>query len=60
MPNFAVIVNDFVNNIIVAESLEDAESLSNYTCVELSDGVFASIGWGWDGSSFINPNPSIE
>jgi hypothetical protein len=28
--------------------------------VEILDGVMCDIGWIWDGSIFINPNPPEE
>lgn len=57
MLNFAVIKDDKVDNIIIAESLEIAEQITGYTCIP-DDGT-AQIGLGWDGSSFEQPTPIV-
>lgn len=45
MPNYAVISGNAVVNIIVADSLEDAEALTNQVCIESED---AEIGLVYD------------
>ena len=44
MGYFAVIDNDIVENIILAESQEIAESLTKKTCIESTESNTASIG----------------
>ena len=54
--NFAVISNNIVINLIVADSLEVAEAVSSpFTCIEYTDHTTAGIGWTYDGNSFIAP-----
>lgn len=53
--NFAVISNNIVTNLIVADSLEAAEAVSNFTCIEYTDHTTAGIGWTYDGDKFIAP-----
>lgn len=57
MPNFAVVENNIVTNVIIADSLESAEYASGKTCIEYTDTFPAGIGWTWDGSRFIYPKP---
>ena len=53
---FAVIKDGKVDNIIVADSLEIAEAVTNAQCVEVTDVTLsAHIGLGWDGSTFEQP-----
>ena len=53
---FAVIDGNKVFNIIVADSLEVAQEVSNnFQCVEYTDENPAVIGWTYDGVSFIAP-----
>jgi len=56
MASFAVINDGLVENILVAESLSDAELASKRTCIELSVGEIAEIGWEFDGTKVINPD----
>ena len=56
MANFAVINDGLVENILVAESLEDAELASERTCIQLNAGEIAEIGWEFDGTKVINPD----
>jgi hypothetical protein len=63
MKKFAVIVNDLVHDIIVANSLEDAETATGRTCVESTDANPAVVGLGYDGSVFEQPvivHPTLE
>jgi len=53
--NFAIIENDIVTNIIVADSLEIAEAVTGTTCVEYTTESPAAIGWTWDGTIFTAP-----
>jgi hypothetical protein len=55
MPNFAVIENDIVINVIVCESKKLAEEITSKTCIEYTDKNPASIGWSYDGKTFIPP-----
>ena len=48
MANYAVINGDIVENIIVAESLEIAETVTEKTCIEYTDDAPAYIGWAYD------------
>jgi hypothetical protein len=58
--NFAVIVNDKVENIIVADSKEIAEQVTGFTCVEYTHENPAHIGLGYDGTTFEQPAPIEE
>lgn len=53
--NFAIIENNLVENIIVAESKAIAEQVTSKTCVEYTDANPAHIGLGYDGSTFEQP-----
>ena len=53
--NFAVIENNLVKNVIVADSKEIAEEVSGLTCIEYTDENPAGIGWAYDGVNFIAP-----
>ena len=54
MSNYAVLNSDnLVVNRIVAESLEDAVTFTNATCIEC-DGT-SNIGDTWNGTSFVRP-----
>lgn len=55
MGNFAIIENNIVTNIIVAETKEDAERITEKTCVEYFLANPAHIGLGYDGSTFEQP-----
>lgn len=59
--NAAVINNDtnIVENKIVADAENDLAPDGTYL-VNIPDGVMCDIGWLWDGSNFINPNPFSE
>ena len=60
MTTFAVLINDVVENIIVADSLEIAETVTGKTCVEYSESNLAQIGWTWDGTTFAAPTFPTE
>lgn len=56
MANYAVIKDGLVTNVIVAESKEIAESITELTCIEVNNEPGApGIGWSYDGSSFSAP-----
>ena len=61
MPRYAVLSPDnVVINIVLADSLEDAELATNYSCVQSDFSedpsvLHANIGYIWDGSVFTNP-----
>ena len=45
-------------NIIVADTKEVAEAVTNATCIEYTESNPAGIGWTWDGKKFIAPTPA--
>jgi hypothetical protein len=53
--NFAVISGNNVVNVIVADSKEIAEEVTNLLCIEYTDENPAGIGWTYDGVNFIGP-----
>lgn len=55
MPNFAVILDNKVINIIVADSKESAEQATNNACIEYTEDNPAYIGLGYDGITFEQP-----
>ena len=62
MANFAVIENDKVTNVIVADSKEIAETVTGKTCLDITD-TYVGIGWDYVGGEFIAPpapEPIIE
>lgn len=64
MANYAVVQNDKVVNIIVADSKEIAEEVTGLVCIEYTEENPAGIGWDWDGIKFTNPfaieEPAVE
>jgi uncharacterized protein YebE (UPF0316 family) len=53
MKNYAVVENGVVVNLVVAESLEVAKSLTGQTCIEYEyDLANPVIGLGYDGTDF--------
>jgi hypothetical protein len=58
MTNYAVIENDKVTNVIVADSLEIAETVTGLTCIDITD-KNAGINWDYVGGEFIAP-PKVE
>lgn len=60
MATYAVIRNNKVDNVIVADTKEIAEQITGFTCVEYTNENPAMIGWIWDGTSFINPMAITE
>ena len=57
MATYAVILDNTVTNVIVADTQADAELATNSTCVEYTDSNPAGIGWTWDGTTFTAPTP---
>jgi len=53
--NFAVIENNIVVNIIVADSKEIAEQVTGLHCVKYTDANPAHIGLRFDGRTFEQP-----
>lgn len=50
-----------VENIIIADTIEIAASVSGKTCIEIPEDVIVCIGDSWDGTNFIpKPSNSIE
>jgi hypothetical protein len=64
MANYAVIKNDVINNIIVADTKEIAESITGLSCIEITPEPGApGIGWAYDGVTFTAPiiqQPIVE
>lgn len=60
MANFAVIENGVVTNILIAEDLASAESLTGKTCVAYTDDAPAFIGGTYDGTSFTPVTSKIS
>lgn len=52
---FAVLTNDIVSNVIIAETKEIAEAITGTTCVEYTDENPVLIGWSYDGTNFTAP-----
>lgn len=63
MLTFAILdANNVVINVIVADSLEIAQNVApamtnGLTAVEYTENNPAFIGWTYDGTTFINPDP---
>lgn len=55
MPNFIVIKDNKVDNIIDAPSLEVAEEATGLTCIEYTNENPTQIGYTWDGFVFTAP-----
>lgn len=54
MPNYGVVKENAIVNVIVADSKEDAELLTNSMCVEYTSENPLGIGWQWNGTSFVD------
>jgi hypothetical protein len=49
MANFAQVTNNVVQNLIIADTLADAESVLGVgSCIELTDNIALSIGWTYN------------
>ena len=53
--NFAVIKNNIVTNIIVAETKEIAETITGLTCIEYEEGNPVSMNWTYADGVFTAP-----
>jgi hypothetical protein len=58
--DFAVIQDDVIVNLIVAETKEIAEEVTGNLCVEFSKENHPLIGWAYNSTSgeFISPPPA--
>lgn len=59
MATYAVIENGTVINVIVADSQEIAEQVTEKTCVEYTEEAPLGIGWYWleAANAYIVPSP---
>ena len=59
---FAVIEGTKVVNVILADSIEDAEAATGCICVEYTEAKPASIGWSYDQHAdvFVPPVEVID
>jgi hypothetical protein len=55
MFNYAVIENNIVSNIIIADTKEIAEEVTQRTCVKIDEQVRVDIGWSYNGAEFTAP-----
>ena len=60
MATFAALSGNQVNNIIIADTLENAELATGSTCVEYNNDNPAGIGDIYDGTKFVTPQPTEE
>ena len=60
MPTYAVIENNFVTNIIVAENKESAEGVTGKTCVEYIDTSSIALGYIYDKEKNIFIDTSVD
>ena len=60
MAIYAVIENNTVINVIVADSKEIAEEVTGKLCIKSTQDNGAGIGFAFDGEKFINPAPIQE
>lgn len=58
MAKYAVIKNNKVINLIVADSKEIAEQVTDLTCVEVTEERIGNINDTWDGTNFVSPEPT--
>jgi hypothetical protein len=59
MAKYAVINENVVVNLILADSVEIAEQVTGHTCIECTDLLNPDIGYLWDGDSFTVPETPI-
>lgn len=62
MPNYAIVENKLITNIIVAETKEIAETVTGQTCIELPH-YDVGRGWTYEGGTFTAPvieTPVVE
>lgn len=58
--NFAVLNGNVVENVIVADSKETAEMLTNGVCIEYTDENPAGVGWTYDFENQTFTSPFIQ
>lgn len=49
-----------VVNIIIAESVGFAKEITGFNCIEYTEGTQMSVGYSWNGTDFVSPEPVIE
>lgn len=54
MKTFAVLIGQSVSNIIVADSIENAELATGLPCIEILDGNFVAVGFQYIDEKFID------
>lgn len=59
MTKYAVINENVVVNLILADSVEIAEQVTGHTCIECTDLLNPNIGYLWNGDSFTVPETPI-
>jgi len=59
MATYAVIENGTVTNVIVADSQEIAEQVTEKTCLEYTEEAPLGIGWFWldAAGAYVSPSP---
>lgn len=55
MAVFAVLQSNLITNVIVADTQEIAEMVTELSCVEIPEGNFAGIGWTYQDNKFVEP-----
>jgi hypothetical protein len=55
MAFFAVLDDNLVVNVIEADTVEIAETVTKANCVEYTNENPAAIGWIYDGTTFTKP-----
>jgi hypothetical protein len=55
MAKYAVLIDDVVSNIIVADTKEIAEEVTGSICIEYTDENPVGKGDNWNGSEFTKP-----
>ena len=55
MPNYGILENTLITNVIVAETKEIAEQVTGKTCVELPP-LNVGTGWTYEGGTFSAPD----
>ena len=57
MANYAVVDNEIVINVIVADSKEVAEEITGKTCIEYTDEAPLGLNWYWydEADAYIPP-----
>lgn len=60
MAYFAVLFNDVVENVVVANDLATAEQITGKTCVEYTESNPAGIGYKYDKTTNTFSNSLVE